>query len=93
MYHFCYNKTQFSSLRVIKKEIKIANNKIVRLAGHKTVKLTAYTDKGKQISEITLIKIIYTPVLGVNLLSLWILGTDLRLCYILNKPENPSQIY
>ena len=46
-HYFYYNKTQFLSLRVIEKEIKIANDKIVRLAGYKTVKLTAYTDKDK----------------------------------------------
>ena len=95
IHFFCADETQFESLDVDTAEEKISmmNSDIVKSGEQDTVRLLV-NDKslGRQTShKLLLHEIVYTSVLEVNLLSIFML-TEMRLHMIVDETDKLSKI-
>src|SRR5436190_21290558 len=97
IHFFCANETQFESLNVVsaekEKKISMTNSKIVKSDEQNTVRLVVNNkNQDRQIShEFLLHKIVYTSVLEINLLSIFML-TEMRFHVIINETDKLSEI-
>jgi len=94
--HFFYaNKTQFESLDVdiTEKKISMTNSNIVKSDEQETVRLLVNNKSLDRwtLHEFLLHKIVYTSVLEINLLSIFML-TEMRLYIIVNETDKFNKI-
>ena len=92
---FCADEAQFETLDVdaAEKKISMTNSKIVKSARHETVRLLVNNKSlGKWIShKLLLHEVVYTLVLEINLLSIWML-TEMGLRVVVDAAGSEIQL-